>query len=135
MTLATEQLFQTAIGLGSGLRVEPTVLQPKTFAAGTAKLPQLTPMAFNTSLNLWVPWDADGVNGADAIRGFVWPNEVQLVDGKEVLGQMMLMGRINVNDINLSKTPGPEILADLKDELRANVRDRGIIVEGLDQYH
>ena len=135
MVLATEQLFQTAVGLGSGLRVEPTVQQPKMFAGGTAKLPQLTPIAFNSSLRLWVPWDADGVNGSDSIRGFVWPNEVQLVADEEVLGVVMLLGRVHVDDINLTKTPGPETLADLKIELRANVRDRGIIVEGLSEFH
>ena len=135
MPFATDQLFQSAIGLGSGLRAFATVLQPKTFAGGTALLPPLTPVAYNDATGTWMPWDADGLNGTDSIRGFVWPVEVQLVDGEEVLGQVMLMGRIHVDDIDLDQTPGPETVADLKIELRVNVRDSGIIVEGLDGFH
>lgn len=135
MVYDPNELFSETPGTVSNLRVIPQVVQPKTFASGTALLPELTPLAFNTSLNQWVPWDADGPNETDSIRGFVWPDEVQLVDGKEVLGQVLMLGRLHVDDVDLSQTPGPETIADLKTELRNNVRDRGLIIEGLDQFH
>lgn len=136
MAFATNELFQSAAGLGSGLRVFPSSVQPKTFVTGTALLPKLTPVAMLDDLTGWVPWDAlGGALGADTIRGFTWPDETQLVSGSEVLGQVMMGGRIHVDDVDLSQTPGPETVADLKIAMRKGLRERGFIVEGLDNFH
>lgn len=136
MAFATNELFQSAAGLGSGLRVFPSSVQPKTFVGGTVLLPKLTPIAMLDDLSGWVPWDAlGGAAGSAVIRGFVWPDEVQLVSGSEVLGQVMMGGRIHVDDVDLSQTPGPETVADLKIAMRLGLRERGYVVEGLDNFH
>lgn len=73
---------------------------------------------------------AVGDTERDQIRGFVWPDEVVLVSGKEVLGQVMLAGKVHYDDIVL---PDGEVEADLKTALRDGPRDRGLHIQGLDQ--
>lgn len=105
--------------LGSGPSVEnplqrvfPKDLQAKTFAANgaaaTLDLPPLTPVAYNTSTNLWVPWVNGGANGAGTILGFVWPHTITLyaTGGGETIGSVMLAGELHYEDIDLSAGGG-----------------------------
>lgn len=108
-------------------------IQPKTFASGTDLLAVLTPVAYNTSTNQWVVWTNGGANGTGTIRGFVWEDEVQLVSGSEVLGNVLIAGDLNYDDIVL---PSGESDANLKTAVRAgspSLRELGINILGLDQ--
>lgn len=132
MAYAENQLFSSASGKGSSLRCVPTSVQPKTFAGGTALIAPLTPVAYNTSTNLWVIWDQDGSNGTNVISGFVWPDGVQLVSGSEVLGQVVLGGRIHFDDIPV--VTANYSAAQLKAAVQSSVRSLGFIIEGLENF-
>lgn len=114
------------------LRATSEHTSPKTFASGTGVLEALTPLAFNTSTNRWVVWEHNGSNGTGTISGFVWPDPVTLHSVNDVLGQVLLKGRVNYNDIVL---PYGQLEANLKTALRSGPLARGIIIEGLDQVH
>lgn len=112
-------------------RIKPVHQYPKTFAAGTAKLAVGTPVAFNSSTKQWDVWSATGTNGLDEIRGFVYPEAIQQVSGKEVLGVVMMAGEIHYDDIVL---PSGESESNLKAALRVDaVRERGLWITGLDE--
>ncbi len=234
MAYNANELRSTAAGLGSGLRVFPTSIQPKTFALGSGTLEQLTPVVFNDATRKWNVWAggsatevnvltaastvatdgtfdltingitiadidhdvsttdldtaitaalglaagdltvAEAGGGLDAnngtctltwagemaeqdvdisadftditgnahvlstttegvsneIHGFVWPDAVTLDSDEEVLGQVMLAGRIHYDDIPLVAgvyTQGV-LAAGLKE---GQVRNAGFIIEGL----
>lgn len=61
MAYTTNEQESSASGLGSALRVIPKTIRPVTFKQGTGILPVLTPVAFNTSDEMWVPWTL-GIN-------------------------------------------------------------------------
>lgn len=128
--------FASAAGVGSGLRVWPRTIQPKTFASGSALLAKLTPVAFNSSTEFWVVWTNGGANDTGTIRGFVWPDDVQLDAGGEVLGQVLIEGKVHYDDIVL---PAGEMQANLDTALITpgadglSLRDRGIILQGIDK--
>lgn len=111
-------------------RVEAKTIQPKTFASGSGTLAQLTPIAFNTSTGFWVPWTDGGANGTGTISGFVWPDEVVLDSDDEVMGNVLLEGKVHYDDIAL---PSGETEANLKTALRDGPRGLGLIIQGLDQ--
>lgn len=113
------------------LRVEAHTIQPKKFGSGSGTLAVLTPIAFNTSTNVWVVWTNGGANGTGTIGGFVWSDDVVLDSDEEVLGNVLLEGKIHYDDIVL---PGGELEADLQTALRSGLRDKGIIVQGLTQF-
>lgn len=113
------------------LRVEAHTIQPKKFGSGSGTLAVLTPIAFNTSTNVWVVWTNGGANGTGTISGFVWSDDVVLDSDEEVLGNVLLEGKIHYDDIVL---PGGELEADLQTALRSGLRDKGIIVQGLTQF-
>lgn len=234
MTQNANQLFQEQ-SFGGTLRVFPTNVMPKSYAssAGAELLAQATPVAFNETTQLWVPWvsltgneiqtiglgaasagtitisfdgettaaiaydataaavqaallllsnlnpgdvvvsgtafpgvltltfggalankdipqitatpsgltggtvtiattTAGASTGVGQIRGFVWPDPIQLHATNEKLGQTMLRGRIHYADI-------PLILGNtanqLKAALRLGPRTLGLIIEGLDGVH
>jgi hypothetical protein len=67
------------------------------------------------------------------IDGFVWPDAVVLDSDEEVLGQVLLGGRIHVDDIPIVSGYTSAILkAQLRDK---QVRDSGFIIEGLEGFH
>lgn len=78
----------------------PGAVVPASMAGGTALLPVGTPLAYNTSTNLWVVADLDGTasNDEDEIRSFVYPNEHQLVTGAETICQTLRKGMIDYDD-------------------------------------
>ncbi len=131
MALDANELLSSAAGLGSALRFFPTSVQPKTFIGGTALLPKGSPVAVVTASGFWDLWDAAaGAAGTEVMKGIIWPDDVQLISGSEVLGMVMLAGRFHISDVVL----GVEVLGDLEVELRATARANGYIVEGMDGF-
>lgn len=115
------------------LRIFSKSTQPKTFAVGAVTFAPGTPVAFDTATATWKVWADAGINGNDLIRGFVWPDPVVLDAADEVLGQVMLAGRIHADDVVL---PGGETQNNLDAALAGGLRERtGIIVEGLVSFH
>jgi len=113
------------------------------FHQGSATLPRNCPVAYNTSLNKWVPCDPDGsTNGVEDIRGFVWPEAITLNASNDVTGTIMVEGTINVADINtaaiLAVLGEADFTTNLKGQLGSGsvptLRELGIIVEGLDTW-
>lgn len=134
MALNENELFQTAVGLGSGLRFFPTSVQPKTFDPGSGSIPKGTMVAILTSTGFLVPFVSGAADGTEVMVGFVWPDDVVLDAADEVLGQVMMGGRVHVLDIISTTTvpAGLETLAEIKAELVLNARALGYIVEGFD---
>lgn len=66
MAYATNELFQSGAGVGSGLRAFPDVVQPKTYATGSITLAKLSPTTFDTSLQKWILW-AGGISQVNVI--------------------------------------------------------------------
>lgn len=135
MAYDPNEQYSEADGLGSGLRAYALTIQPKTFAAGAGTLAELTPVQFNTSTGFWEVWsaDPDSTNSnAGQVRGFTWPDKTVLVSGAEVLGNVMLQGKIHYDDIVL---PYNEDEADLIADLTANARALGLIIQGLPAVH
>jgi len=131
MAYDSNELFSELAGKGSGLRFFPSSVQPKTFAGGTGTIAKGTPLAYNTSTNLWVVFDADGANGTDTIKGFLWPDDHTLVSGSETISNVMLTGRVHIDDIPVVTG---YTLAELKTALQTTARGNGIIVEGLENF-
>ena len=231
-----------AAGLGSGLRVFPSSIQPKTFKLGSGTLAKLCPVQFEAASGQFIPWPGGATNmihtitagatvatdgtfdltihkggvpitiadidhdvavaaletliadalgiientdvtvteaggGLDAndgtciitwsgamaeqyilmtadfsgltgtthvlsetavgvgsrIDGFVWPDAVVLDADEEVLGQVMLGGRIHAGDLVAS--PDAPVAAVLAQCRSGQVRDSGFIIEGLPDFH
>jgi len=99
MATQKTELFESRSGLSSQLRVEALTIQPRKFATGSGTLAQLTPVAFNTSTLKYVPWDQDGSNGTNVIEGFVWPDAIVLDGSDEVLGNVLLGGKLHFDDL------------------------------------
>lgn len=66
------------------------------------------------------------------VRGFVWPDEVVLDSDEEVLGQVLIEGRVHYGDIVL---PAGETESVLKADLQDNARSLGLIIQGLEEVH
>lgn len=101
-------------------------------SAGAELLAVGTPLAVNTTTNKWVLWDSDGTNGTDTIRGFVYPDAVQLHATNDVIAPVFVRGVIKYDAIVL---PAGEAENDLKAALRVGLKDLGIDVQGLDGVH
>ncbi len=75
--------------------------------------------------------DTEGLS--NRIDGFLWPDDITLDSDEEILGQVMLTGRIHEGDIPIiAGYTKPQLDAALKS---GQVRDSGIIVEGLEGFH
>lgn len=123
MAYDPNELLREVSGVGSGLRAMSTSTQAKTFAtdAGNLLLPRLTPVKIVAGE--WSKWlDAD----VNTIAGFVWSDEVQTDATDEVLGNVMMAGRIHHDDIPL----GGQTQSILDTALNA-ARDKGFIIEGM----
>jgi hypothetical protein len=139
MALNPDNMMARVADPASGLRFRPYEdgIQPKTFkaTAGAELLAPGTPVAQITATGLWVVWASAGIAGEDVIRGFVWPNEVQLhdsdTDDTEVIGNILARGVCHRDDIVL---PAGELAADLDTALAGgdpSLRELGIHVQGL----
>lgn len=131
MATKKPELFSSAPGVGSGLRAWPTSLQPKLFATGSGTLAKLTPVAFNTSTKQWVPWDQDGTNGTDTIRGFLFPDKVTLDGGEEVIAQVMLNGKVHFDDLPGATDVDPNATAAGWNQALRDAQNWGLILEGI----
>ena len=127
MALNPRELFSSS-STAALLRVDAITVQPKTFAQGTGTLANLTPMAFNTSTGFWVTWVTGGINGTGTISGFVWSDPVVLDADEEVIGNILLEGKVHFADIVV--VGGTE--TQLKVALRDGPRALGLIIQGLD---
>ena len=132
MALEPNELFASNT-VGPDLRFFPEAgsIQPKTFAAGAITLLKGTPIAFDSVALTWKIWEDSGANETGIIRGFVWPDDVKLEAGGEVLGQVFMKGRLHAADVVL---PAGELQAGLDANLQLGLRERGFIVEGLEKF-
>ena len=146
MGYQVNELFNTTPG-NSVYRVTPEYVQAKTIAplSGSPVLPVLTPMAFQTNLGAdgqWVPWSAGGSNGANSIKGFLWPGGLDgagtpsgSVSGVQTdavlwtLAQILMKGVIHHDDIPV---PTGESQANLDIALRTGLRAYGLMIQGLE---
>lgn len=102
MALADNELFFSRDFAGSiRMVVERNKIGTLDDTADTVvtELPQGTPMAFNTSTNLWVPFTQGGANGSAVIRAFL-AEKVTLDVTNEVQAVLMLEGEIHRDDVN-----------------------------------
>lgn len=129
MALQPTELYETQAISGIE-KVGPTRVMPKQFAAGTALLAYLTPVAFDTTALTWKVWANAGINGVNLIHGFVGEREgVQLVAGGEVMGNVILGGYINHADIPV---PAGETQGNMDTALKvADLVVRGLFIRGL----
>ena len=134
MALETNEQYVAGSALqNQNLRIVAEEIKPKTFASGTGTLAAGTAVTYNTSTNLWQIFDDDGSNGTNALKGFVWPNAIELNASAEVVGNVMLRGEVHVDDIPIVDVAVGYDLAGLQGVLRSGARELGIKVQGLDQ--
>jgi hypothetical protein len=74
---------------------------------------------------------ANEANGTQELKGFVWPDEIALNASDEVIGQVLMQGKIHADDVPL--ITGAYGQLELNVALREEARDLGIIVQGLTQ--
>lgn len=130
MAFAISEKYVSQSGPGPGLMYTATSAQPKTFAQGTITLAMLTPVAFNTSTNFWSIYQHGGANGTGTIRGFLINEPLVLAASAEVIGVVMLTGRIHIDAI-------PIVTGYTRAQLEAavaTIKDQGIIIEGLASF-
>lgn len=122
----------SSASVAAKLRYEATSIQPKTFAAGSGTLAPLTPVAYNTSTNFWVPFANGGANGTGTIKGFVGPDPIVLAASNEVLGNVIMGGTIHLADIPII---AGYTLAQLKTALTGTVRALGYKIQGMEKWY
>lgn len=131
MALGPNELF-TSNTEAAKLRIFSTSTQPKTFATGAVTLAKGSPVAFDTVSKTWKIWANAGGDETNLIRAFIWPDDVKLDAADEVLGQVLMAGRVHAGDVVL---PAGETQPNLDAALQAGVRERtGIIIEGLAEF-
>lgn len=139
MALKKEELFSST-DRAARVRITPDArgLYRATFDpdAGVELLPAGAPVAFDTSLNLWVPYTQGGANGSNIIAGFVWEESIQIDAADEVLGVIMVKGEVERDDVNTAavraELRGAPSEANLDAALSAaSLREKGIFVRGL----
>lgn len=111
-------------------RIGPKRVLPCTFGTDAAEteLAVGTPVAFDEANFVWVAWSASGTGDVDEIKGFIYPDALQLSATGEVIGQVMVEGDIHYDDIVL---PDGESATDLREALRTDCLARGLVVRGL----
>jgi len=129
MALRKDQFYSGPTTKGPNKRVHVEKMGPRTFAtdAGAATVVELTPLV--EASGEWSVWqDAD----ANTIQGFLInePDGLLLSATEEVLGNVMLAGRIHAADVVL---PAGQTQNTLDTALRhVSLRNLGIFVQGLD---
>lgn len=132
MALETNEYFASASQAGTAAIIpHEGGVRPVTFDGDGAgdELAVGTPVAFDTSVGFWLVWDNANANGGDEIRGFVYPNPIQLHATDEVVGQVLLDGEIAYESIVL---PTGQTENNLKAALRVGPRELGLKIDGLD---
>ena len=133
MALNANELLSSA-SKAAALRFFPTSVQPKVFDPGAAAIPKGTMVATLTATGFLVPFVSGAADGSEVMVGFAWPDDVALDAADEVLGQVMMEGRLHVDDIISTVTvpAGLETPAEIKAELSVNARALNFIIEGYD---
>jgi hypothetical protein len=91
-------------------------------------LAQLTPLAYDTSLAGYVPWEDGGSNGRGDVRGFVSEKDGQQTHAtNETLGNVMIRGKVHYDDIPAAYK-GAALQAALRNP---STRSNGLLIEGL----
>jgi len=110
--------------------IGPKRVLPCTFGPDAAEdeLAVGTPVAFNEATFNWEVWSAAGTGDTDEIKGFVYPDPIQLAATADVIGQVMVQGDIHLRDV---VRPDGESAADLREALRTQCLARGLVVRGL----
>ena len=138
----TPRNLKTTNTVGPLKRIKSDLNENKTFAAdagGSAvTLVAGTPVAFNTSTDLWVPWLHNGANGTDEIRGIAWPDDIVInaSGGGEVIGSVMMRGEAHYEDLDVSavaSTSANLVTALQQGGSADNLRTLGIDIKGLDK--
>jgi len=132
MALNANELFSTAPGVGSGLRVmiADGAAQPKTIASALGTIAPLTAMAYNTSTNLWTVWATGGANGTGTISGFMGLRGAVAHASDETLAIIFLGGQIHLGDIPVVGGT----LAQLKTAIIASTLSTKWIVQGMEDF-
>lgn len=131
MAYASNELNITNDGVGSVKRAEG-LLKPATLASGTGKIESLTPMAFNTSTNHWVVYDADGSNGTNTIKAFMGPAGATLDSSGEIIAQLYFDGTLHRDDIPVVTARYSQ--AQLDTQLKSGVRELGFNIQGVEDF-
>ncbi len=130
MALQLNELFSSAAGKGSQKRIAPEVNKSKEFAidAGAPLIEAGALVAYEAgAVNGWVEFDAAGANGQEIMAGVAWPDDIQTSATNEVLGQVLLAGRVHRDDIELNgQTQG-----NVDTQLQTIARTLNIHVDGL----
>jgi hypothetical protein len=129
MATQKTELFDSYDGLPPSLRVEPRTIQPRIFGTGSGTLAKLTAVAMVTATGKWVPWDQSAATGAQIIRGFVWPDAVVLDGSDDVIGNILLEGKVHYDDL-VNPDAGATTTAQWKAALR-EIHTFGLMVEGI----
>ena len=82
--------------------------------------------------NTHVLAEAQAGSSAGVIKGFLWPDEVTLDSDEEVMGQVMLAGKIHFDDIEI---PSGSTAAGLRTAIRNGVRALGFTIEGMNGFY
>jgi len=135
MAFDPNELLSEVPGIGSGLRIMSTSTQAKTFSGGTALLVKGTAVHMVAASGEWVVWDGNGTPPLDEISGFVWSDDVQLISGDEVIGNVMMAGRLHYDDLlRINVTEGSHGTAGELDTALQLARGLGFIIEGMDGF-
>lgn len=96
-----------------------------TFASPAADIEYkvATPVARNSSTGHWVVWTNGGANDTGVIRGFVYRDSVNAVNGYETIGVVMIAGEVLATDVVL---PAGETQGNLDTALAAIKKTTGI---------
>lgn len=138
MALQTRELWAGPTNVPVTPRMTANKVAVVKLAAGTALLPQGTPLARNSSTGFWVPFTQGGMNDTATIRAFVYDAPIQLVSGGEVLGVVLTDGEVYEADVNTAAIRavlgGSPSEANVQTALAGGtptLRELGIFVRGL----
>lgn len=131
MAYDSNEQFVENDGKGSSPRAQG-LLKAATLAGGTGEIAALTPMAFNTSTEHWVVWDADGSNGTNSIKAFMGPDGHTLVSGAETIAQLYFDGVIHRDDIPIVAANYNQ--SQLDAALASTVRSLGFNIQGIADF-
>jgi hypothetical protein len=133
MALGPNELLSSA-SKAATKRFFPTSVQPKKFDPGAGTIPAGSMLAILTATGFLTLFEAGAVDGTEVMVGFAWPDDIVLDAADEVLGNVMMEGRVHVDDIISTTTvpAGLETLAQIKTELSVSARALNFVVEGYD---
>lgn len=114
----------------------PGAVGQVAFAAGSGTLPVGTPLYMDLTTGLYAKVVVGALAATNDIFGVVWPADVALSAGGEVLGTVMFRGQVDYNDLLALQvaTVLAGTVQQLKDVCRKpSNRERGINVVNIDK--